>query len=348
MQIKHLARTALCIALVAAFSACGKRQEAAPEAAPAAAVAPAPAAPGALAKTDSLAKPQLMAEARNAAADAAPADMTTQLTSSAAAPSLNDGERKFIRTAHVHFRVKDVYQSALTIEDAVAGQGGFVVRNEIGSSILRAQRRPIGEGKVMELAEYAVNGELVVRVPSDKTQELLRSIANQIAFLDQRSFEAREAQFDLLRQRLEYQRNQEAQQELGELNKENGKLHHKADVINSRNEAKAARDNARVAQKQFEDQIAFSTIRLSLYQLPKVRETEMNDIDEVFRQSRPSLGSRLVLALSNGWNSALDFVVALAGAWPLWLMIAVIAAGLLRFKRYRQQRSNMRGEQTAD
>lgn len=357
MQSKYLARTILCVALIAAFTACGKKEEA-PRAAgralseniaaqPAAAPPPPPAqearAGADMAKMKSAGK----SDANLAAAEPKSVDVASQLSSSAAAPSLNDGERKFIRTAHAHFRVKDVYVSALAIEDAVAGHNGFVIKNNITSNVQRTQRRPIGDGKVMELAEYVVNGELVVRVPSSKTQDFLRAIANQVAFLDQRNFDAHDAQFDLLRQQLEYRRNQETQEELGQLNKENGKLYQKADVINSRNETKAARDNARIAQRQFEDQIVFSTIRLSIYQLPNVRQTEVMDIDELFHQSRPSFGSRMAVALRSGWNGTLDLFVQLAAGWPLWIMLAAGVIAFRRLKPFRKQRSSESVDESA-
>lgn len=46
----------------------------------------------------------------------------------------HDAERQFIRTATLSFGVKDVYQSALAIEDVVATQGGFVEGNDIKST----------------------------------------------------------------------------------------------------------------------------------------------------------------------------------------------------------------------
>jgi hypothetical protein len=345
MQSTFLARTALCIALLTVFTGCGKREEMASEAKPAAspAVAVAPPAEGrarGLVATDSMNK--VSSYTAPPAMQAGLAEMQAQLSSGAIASSYTDGVRKFIRTAHVHFRVKNVYESALSIEDAVAGQGGFVVTNSIGSVIQRTQRRPIGDGKVSELAEYVVNGNLTVRVPSNKTQDFLRSIAGQVAFLDQRSFNARDAQFDLLRQQLEYKRNQETQEELGAAAREGGKLSHKAEAIASRNETKAARDRARVAQKEFEDQIEFSTIQLSIYQLPSVRETEIADIDEQFRQNRPAFGDRVTVALRSGWTGMLDLLVQFAALWPLWIALAAAAVALRRFTAGRRQATRSR------
>ena len=62
-----------------------------------------------------------------------------------------DPQRRFIRTAQAQFQVKDVYRTALAIEDEVASQGGFVVDNEISSQVQRVLSRPLAPGKRLEL-----------------------------------------------------------------------------------------------------------------------------------------------------------------------------------------------------
>lgn len=257
---------------------------------------------------------------------------TAQMTSSAA--SYVDGERKFVRTANADFRVKDVYQSAIAIENIVSGQGGFVVANQISAQIDRTSRYPIGNAKLLELAEYTVRGNLTVRVPSDKTQDFLRALIAQIEFLDQRNFEARDVQFELLRKQLEFLRNQDAQKQLGDLNTSPGKIADKASIISSQNAVKASRDEAAVLQKEVEDKVAFSTISLSLYQLSKIRKTEMDDVDAIAKAIRPGFFSRLFSAASRGWYGLLDIVVELFALWPLWLAVVF---GLLAIKRFRKK-----------
>lgn len=270
--------------------------------------------------------------APQAASAAADAPTTAQLASSAA--TYTDAQRKFIRTAHAEFKVKDVYQSALAIEDVVAAHGGFVVKNDVDTQVGVVQRRPKGGGKLLELAEYTVHGSLTVRVPSDRTQEFLRAIVTQMEFLDGRSFEARDAQFELLRQQLAWRRNQEAQQDIGAAVEDGGKLGQKADAISARNDAKSARDEALIAQKEFEDRVAFSTIELSLHQSPRIRQTELIDTEAVFAQNSPGFFNRLGSALSVGWYGVLDVLLALMQVWPLWLLIA---AGIWAWRRWRRK-----------
>ena len=244
-----------------------------------------------------------------------------------------DPQRRFIRTAQAQFQVKDVYRTALAIEDEVASQGGFVVDNEISSQVQRVLSRPLAPGKRLELTEYSLQGQLTVRVPSERTQAFLRAVAAQMEFLDRRSFSARDAQFDLLRQQLASQRAQDEQRELGDAVQAGGKLADRTDAIQSRGAARATRDEALIAQKEFEDRVALSTITLSLRQDAQVRRAERVDVDAVFRDNGPGFFSRLGESLSVGWRAALDIVIALAALWPLWL--TVVAAGVA-WRRWRK------------
>lgn len=261
-----------------------------------------------------------------------------QVSSSAA--TFDDGQRKFIRTAQAQFRVKDVYSSALAIEDVAAQQGGFVVNNNISAQTMNVQRRPAGDGKLIELVEYTVRGTLSVRVPSDKTQVFLRAIASQMEFLDQRSFDAADAQFQMLRQQLAYQREQQAQMELGQAMQSGDRLDRKSDVIAARTGAKLQRDEALIQQKEFEDKVDYSTINLTLYQLSKIRQTEMVDVEAVFQKHSPGFFTRLFDALRVGWYGVLDLFIGLMNVWPLWLVMGLGLYGLRRWAlSRRKQRS---------
>jgi hypothetical protein len=289
--------------------------------------APAPAAP-----PPPPAERRVSAEPQVAVTTATPAQ---QLASSAA--TYVDGQRKFIRTANARFLVKDVYVAALGVEDTVASHGGFVVRNDISATTGATQSQPIGDGKLLELSEYNVQGQLTVRVPSAKTQEFLRAIAGHIVFLDQRSFSAHDAQFDMLRQQLEAVRDQETQNELGDAVREGGKLAHRTEAISSRNEMKASRDAALIAKKEFEDQVAFSTIQLNLYQPVKVLRAEKVDVAAIYREHRQGFVSRLGEKLQGGWDGMLNFVLALMGIWPVLLIGGGIGALLWRVRARRRK-----------
>ncbi len=257
--------------------------------------------------------------------------VAAQLMSSAS--TYTDPQRKFIRTAQARFGVADVYVAALAIEDAVAANGGFVVRNDIESVDHGSRSVAQGDGSLLEITEYSVQGALTVRVPSDRAQPFLRSIVKHMAFLDRRSFEATDAQFALLRQQLEFQRHQQAQQALGDAADQGGRLGQKVATIEARSGAQAARDEALVAQRKFDDRIAFATLDLSIYQPAQLRRVERVDLDAAVRDSGPGFGARLAVAMHAGWRGLLEILLGAARLWPLWLLAVVAVLAYRRMRR---------------
>ncbi|MES2320356.1 MAG: DUF4349 domain-containing protein [Pseudomonadota bacterium] len=329
MDLKPLARAAAGLVLIGVLAACSKSEMSRSRA---------PLAEPVEAKIIEEVKQAAPAAPAPAAADSTVTSATPTQQMGSSAATYTDSERKFIRTAHARFRVKDVYVSALGIEDIVASHGGFVVKNDISAESISEQLHPIGDGKLMELNEYAVNGHLIVRVPSAKTQEFLRAIVGHVVFLDERNFAARDAQFDLLRQQLGAMRSQETQTDLGQAVKDGGKLVQKTDAISARNQVKAERDAALIAKKEFEDQVAFSTIDLKLYQPSKVLQSERVDVDSVYRQARPGFFSRAGEQMRGGWEGLQNFVLVLFLTWPLVLAVGVIAAIVWRVRRQRRNK----------
>jgi hypothetical protein len=353
MHSPLLKRTALSLALLAALGACGKAAEFSTSPHQANGNAPMEAKlleglppPSMRSPSPSLAPDVALIKQEYAAGKASfdtqqampePAK-TTLLTSTAT--SYTDSGHKFIRSAGAQFGVADVYKSALAIEDAAASNGGFVVGNHISTDVKRVQRTPKGEGILLELTEYTVRGTLTVRVPSDKTQNFLRAAAEQIEFLNQRNFEARDVQFDLLRQYLAGVRAQETQEELAQAIRDGGKLGQKTEAVAARNDSKAARDEARVAQKEMGDKIAYSTIEFTIQQPSRVRQAEVIDSAAVFKQNGPGMGVRLADALNAGWDHAMNIVLALLRWWPLCLL-AVSALFIARRAMHNRRRKNL-------
>jgi hypothetical protein len=273
----------------------------------------------------------LMARRRTDAPMEAPPTEEAQLQSAVA--SQEDGERKFIRTATAEFRVRDVYGSALAIEDLVATHGGFVTRNDISAQVDDVRTRSAGDGNLIELATYTVRGQLQVRVPSTRAQAFLRALATQVEFLDSRTFAATDAQFELLRQQLAYARHEDAQQALGNVAAGPGKVGEKARAVDARTQSQGQRDEALIARREFEDRVAFATIDLSLYQTPRVRSTVRMDVDEAARRASPGFFRRLGHALGAGWFGLLDAAIVLSQLWPLWLVLAGLVILVRRRRR---------------
>lgn len=299
-----------------------------------------PASPASTAPASAAAAPAAApSSAVDATKDAAKESITTATKTeqvSSSTTSYTDSQRKFIRTANANFAVKDVYQSANAIEDAVSAHGGFVTQNDIEAHPVKNEHYAKGDGKIINISEYELKGTLTVRIPSERTQEFLRAIASQIEFLDSRTFAAHDAQFEILKQQLDATRLNQTQNEQGQLTQEKGNIEQKSNVIDARSETKSQRDDARIAQKQFDDKVAFSTITLAIYQPNVVKKSESDDLDSIVLDNRPSFFKRLGQSFAIGWYAVLEIVVQLMKIWPLWLagLLAYFAISKFKLKKF--------------
>jgi Domain of unknown function (DUF4349) len=249
--------------------------------------------------------------------------------------------RKLVLTASARFSVKNTYQSALAIEDAVVAHDGYMVANDIDSNVLQKSQQHGDDGLLVRTLQVVVTGKLVVRVPSAQTQAFLRAIAGQIEALDQRNFAASDVQFHMLRAQLEAARNQDTQTDLGQLTQQKGSVGDKAQAAQARNEAKAARDEARIASSQLADQVAYSNITLYLHQSPQVRTTQEVDFESASTLHRPGFTTNLYRAVAGGWGGLLSALVAIAALWPLWLLLAAVAGGVMSYRSRRQKNQQL-------
>ena len=326
----------LVVALAAALSVVACSREQAADSAGGASVseermaletAPAPAAAAPVA-------PQAAAADDGAASVTGPGVSADALGSSTM--TQDTGSRRFIRTAQVEAQVQDVQRATTRLEDLAARFGGFVTRNDMATSVGRVERRPIGGGRLVELSTYVVEGNLQVRVPSDRAQAFLRAIAPELEFLDRRHYEAADAQFELLRRALAQTRAEQAQRALAAVASQGGRPGERADVIDGRTQQQAARDEANVEQRMYEDRVAFATLDLTLRQPERVRRAERPDVDAILREEGPGFASRLGDAITRGWRGLQTAGIALVALWPLWLGVALMLA-IVRAWRTRRR-----------
>jgi len=134
--------------------------------------------------------------------------------SSTAAKASKDSTRKFIRTANLKFKVKDVIKSTYDIEDITAKEGGFVTYTNLSSSISDVQKKAISEAETLETTHYVVTNEIILRVPNNKLDETLKEISRNIDYLDYRVIKAEDVALQLLANKLTQKRAAKNEQRL--------------------------------------------------------------------------------------------------------------------------------------
>jgi hypothetical protein len=112
-------------------------------------------------------------------------DSTSVISSSAAVVDKNSN-RKFVRTADVKFKVKNVAKSTYAIEDATTKFGGFVTYTNLQSNIHNEDRTKVSQDSTLVTTKYKVDNNITIRVPNTKMDTVIKTIAKQI-HLDRKS-----------------------------------------------------------------------------------------------------------------------------------------------------------------
>lgn len=179
--------------------------------------------------------------------------------------------RKFIRTANLSFKVKDVAKSTSAIESTTNQFGGLVTHSNLETTVTHRDETQFSQDSTLVSTRYAVEGNLTLRVPNAKLDTVVKSIAKEIDFLDLRVIKADDVGLQLLSNELAQQRNNQQQRRIAQAIDSKGK---KLNQILTAEDALAGKnenyDQAKLSNLALKDQVAFSTVTLKIYQ-PETR-----------------------------------------------------------------------------
>ncbi len=235
----------------------------------------------------------------------------------------SDKSRKFIRTADMKFKVKDVTKATENIEDITLKNGGFVTYTNLASEISGTGTTAISKDSSLITTHFTVTNNITLRVPNTLLDTTLREIARNIEFMDYRLITAEDVAIQMLANQMTQQRN--GGKDLS--GSEKVKSNIMADEHNMRK--KEVADNAKIDNLNLNDKVNFSTVQLSLYQNPSIRREVISNEKNIDAYT-PGLGSRLVDSFKTGWEIVEDILVFVTQLWVF------IVAGILFFFLYRK------------
>jgi hypothetical protein len=184
-----------------------------------------------------------------------------------------------------------------------------------------------------------VVNEMVIRVPNTRLDTTLKAIAKYIDFLDYRTIKADDVSLQLLSNNLTSKRNSvHVQRITNAIDSKGRKLQETTDAEESLlNKAEQA-DNARIANLNLKDQIAFSTITLNIYQRSNIRIERIVNTEEK-NAYHPSIGSEIVDSLYTGWTILWAIISFFITIWPLILIAAILYILYIRYRKSKQNKS---------
>ncbi len=263
-------------------------------------------------------------------ADAKMAADTTAISSSAAVEQ-KDSKQKFIRTADIKFKVKNVVKSTYAIENAVQKFGGFVTYTNLQSNIHDQIKTKISQDSTLETTKYSVENNITIRVPNTKLDTIIKTIAKQIDFLDYRIIKADDVSIKLLANQLSQKRGVVNEKRVEKaIDTKGKKINDVIDAENTLANQKEENDNHIIENLSMQDQINFSTITLQLYQNETIKQ-EITAGEKDSAAYKPNLGIQIIDALKSGWYILQAILVFFINLWPI---ILLIISGFFLYKKY--------------
>lgn len=264
-----------------------------------------------------------------ATADYATTDSTA--VSSSAAVERKDSKQKFIRTADIKFKVKNVVKSTYAIENAVQKFGGFVTYTNLQSNIHDQLKTKISQDSTLETTKYSVVNEITIRVPNTQLDTVIKTIAQQIDFLDFRVIKADDVSLKLLANQLSQKRNAITEKRVEQaIDSKGKKINDIVEAENTLANKKEEKDNRVLENLSLQDQINFSTVTLQLYQNETIKQ-EITASEKDSAYYKPNLGIQIIDSLKNGWYILQAILVFFANLWPF---ILLCIGGFFLYKKF--------------
>lgn len=253
------------------------------------------------------------------------------ISSSAAVETGKDTARKFIRTAEMKFRVKNVAQTTYRIEDLTSGFDGFVTYTYLKSDIDRKTITALSADSSLETIYFTVYNNITLRVPNTKLDTTLKTIATLIDYLDYRVINARDVALEILANKMKQDRMSISETQRTTVVESGGKNVLKSQVSNDNPLYKQeVSDEAKLANLSLDDQIKFSTIKLSIYQRQEIKRWVIPN-DKNIDAYEPGFGAQLLESLKYGWDILERFIVFIA---KLWALILFFIALYILYKKF--------------
>jgi len=255
--------------------------------------------------------------------------MKNVLSSNAAVQNPDD-KRKFVRTADIKFKVRNVAQSTYKIENAVGKFGGIVTNTDLQSQIEDRSQMKVSADSTLQTTKYSVRNNITLRIPNTKLDTVIKSIAKEIDYLDFRVIKADDVSLRLLAADLSQQRFSDHTKRLqNDIDQKGKKLN---DISNAENEVlnkKEQSDNTRIQNLSMQDQIKYSTVTLAIYQNETIK-SELVAIEK-YNKAYGNFGLEIMDGLKTGWYilaSIVAFVV------QLWSLVLLALLGIFIYKKF--------------
>ncbi len=234
-------------------------------------------------------------------------------------------DKKFIKTAETKFLVGNVRMASGKIEDLAAKYSGYVTYSNLGNHESDYSQIELSRDSILISRKIIVENNLVLRIPNENLDSLVRELNKLILFLDYRIVKMDDISFSILANQKASERLQNTEQrQQKHIDKKQSKLKEAVSAEETVLNRQIQADNLQIENLALADQVKYCTLTIYIYQKPiYYSETQVLPNTDSFR---PNLFKRILSAVIEGWVVCKYFIAFLFQIW--WLYIIAICVFL--------------------
>ncbi len=240
-------------------------------------------------------------------------------------------KRKFIKTADLRFKVKNVQEATNKIEDIAEKYEGFITEAELLTNVIKTNEVEISEDSVLHNKAYEITNQITMRIPNQYFDKVLREIQPVMTFVERKRIAADDVSFSLIASDLRKKRFSKFENRFEkEIEQKGKKLVETTSSEEKLLDYQTQADNNKVQTMSLNDQVNYSTLTVELYQ-PVTNTVEMLPNMENPFAYQPNLFLRIWQSVRTGWflfEEVLIFVT------KLWMFMLLAFGGFWLYKMY--------------
>jgi len=242
-------------------------------------------------------------------------------------------DKKFIKKAEVKFKVNNVWKITERIEDITVKYGGFVTHSDLMNRDENYASRRVSRDSILICRQIVVENHIVLRIPNESLDSLVRELNKFIIFLDYRIINLDDATYfyALTQKKTETLQNYQ-QRQTKHIDTKNSKLKETTKAEETLLDSKLVSDELQTQKQALDDQLKYCTLTINIYQKPIiVRETVANF--SYVSSYKPNIFKRLLDSLIQGWWILEEIIVFLVQMWGVILIIITVIIGYKLIRR---------------
>ena len=244
------------------------------------------------------------------------------IATSAASNANSDKVHKLMRTAQLKFKVKSVPEATQMIEDVILKSDGIILKSSIENQHSSSQKINLSEDSACVVHYNNLVASLDLRVPCGTLDSVLRQIAPLAILIDYRVVDAEDVTTKLMADDLRKARLNKKQGRVSSaIATRSGKLEDVMLAEKSLDQTLEEADQVKISEYNTNDKIAFSSIKIELYQSSLVvKEKVVRDEIDV-KSFELGFGAKIQDALVGGFSFLGDIFILIITVWPLWILL---------------------------